>query len=77
MNDINSTSATELGQSVADNLQRIGELPDGSFVAGYLVLAQIVRLDGTEDAVYIHSQGLGRLAQIGLMRTIQLELERD
>jgi hypothetical protein len=76
---VNDTTpdAVAIGQAVADNLHRIGELPDGSFVDGYLVLAKIVRLDGTEEAAWFHSQGFGRMGQIGLLRKVQVDLERD
>jgi hypothetical protein len=78
VNDTTPTSdSVAIGQAVADNLHRIGELPDGSFVGGYLVLAKIVRLDGTEEAAWIHSQGMGEIERLGLLRKVQLAMERD
>jgi hypothetical protein len=46
-------------------------------VDGVLVLAKVVALDGTEEAVWFASPGLGAISQIGLMRKVQAELERS
>jgi hypothetical protein len=76
VNDTTPTSAAEaVSQSVADHLHQQHLLPPGAFVTGYLVLAAVEAIDGSEEAVWFSSDGFGKLRQVGLLRMVQGEME--
>jgi hypothetical protein len=76
VNDIHSTAAAvSLGDTVAEHLYVHGSLPEGSWVGGYVVLAEVVALDGTKESAWFHSNGFGEPEQLRLLRRVQAEME--